>query len=378
MSEHQVVAFRAIDGPVSTKDLKFMQKQSSRAEITPWTFDNEYHYGDFHGDAEEMLRRGYDLHLHYANFGTRTLMIRLPNGLPDKKAAAPYLTANGVQFVKDKQGAGGILSISPFHEPDDLDEIWEVDELLEELLPLRAEILNGDLRPLYLAHLAMACDQNHPRDKTKEAPVPAGLEKLTPAQTALAELYEIGDYLIAAAAQQSPPLPSVNEPRTDYAGWLEGQPTQKKDEWLAQLMADPNSSVRKEILAKFRQSTEVSVWPTVPASRTIAELLATEADLFKKAKQKKDKAAELARARKRAAMVADPAPTLLETERLAAIGGTDSFNQAATLLAELREAIRGTTHDGLAEQQAAKLRDKHPTMNRLIAALRRQGFLPKK
>src|SRR5437016_10919917 len=90
MSEYQCIGFRAIDGPVSEKNLEFMRRQSSRAEITPWSFDNEYHYGDFGGDAEEMLRRGYDVHLHYANFGIRKLMIRLPNGLPDAKAAEPY------------------------------------------------------------------------------------------------------------------------------------------------------------------------------------------------------------------------------------------------------------------------------------------------
>lgn len=61
MSEYQYIAFRAIDGPVSEKNLAYMRRQSSRAEITPWSFDNEYHFGDFGGDALEMLRRGYDL-----------------------------------------------------------------------------------------------------------------------------------------------------------------------------------------------------------------------------------------------------------------------------------------------------------------------------
>ncbi|MBW3597483.1 MAG: hypothetical protein KY475_09445 [Planctomycetes bacterium] len=89
MSEYQYVAFRAVDAPVSEKNLEYMERQSSRAEITPWSFDNSYHYGDFRGNALEMLRRGYDVHLHYANFGARKLMIRLPHGLPDPEAASP-------------------------------------------------------------------------------------------------------------------------------------------------------------------------------------------------------------------------------------------------------------------------------------------------
>src|SRR4051812_7258186 len=44
MSEYQCIAFRAIDGPVSPENLTFMRKQSTRAEVTPWSFDNEYSY----------------------------------------------------------------------------------------------------------------------------------------------------------------------------------------------------------------------------------------------------------------------------------------------------------------------------------------------
>src|SRR5438874_4688879 len=111
MSEHQYVAFRAIDGPVSEKNLEYMQQQSSRADITPWSFDNEYHYGDFRGNPVEMLRRGYDFYFHYANFGTRKLMIRLPNGLPDAKAAEAYFDDESLYFVKDKQGRGGSVAV---------------------------------------------------------------------------------------------------------------------------------------------------------------------------------------------------------------------------------------------------------------------------
>ncbi|MGH7193748.1 MAG: hypothetical protein ACREJM_09475, partial [Candidatus Saccharimonadales bacterium] len=113
MSEHQLISFRAIDRPVSDENLKYMQRQSSRAVITPWSFENEYHDGDFGGDAHEMLRRGYDLHFQYANFGVRNLLIRLPHGLPDARAAEPYLGDEEVRFINDKRGPGGILSIEP-------------------------------------------------------------------------------------------------------------------------------------------------------------------------------------------------------------------------------------------------------------------------
>ena len=81
MGAYQFLAFRAVDRPLTDRDLIYARKQSSRAEITRWYFENEYNYGDFHGDAEGLLRRGFDAHLHYANFGIRTIAFR-PRTIP--------------------------------------------------------------------------------------------------------------------------------------------------------------------------------------------------------------------------------------------------------------------------------------------------------
>jgi hypothetical protein len=274
MSEYQYVAFRAIDAPVSAKNLEFMQEQSSRAEITAWSFENEYHFGDFSGNAVEMLRRGYDFHLHYSNFGDRKLMIRLPNGLPDAKAAGAYFEKDSFHFLRDKQGVGGIISIEPYYEAGHLDDLWELDSsFLDRLLPLRAEILDGDLRPLYLAHLAIGSDSNHDPDETKDAPIPAGLKNLTDAQRALAELYGVSKALIAAAARNSPAMPERVACEKQYAAWLRNQPEGTKNEWLCKLMEDPHAAVRREILTAYQKNRATPGWPTVSIDRTISEIL---------------------------------------------------------------------------------------------------------
>jgi hypothetical protein len=377
MSEHQYVAFRAIDAPVSEKNLEYMRRQSSRAEITPWEFDNEYHYGDFGGDALGMMRRGYDIHLHYANFGIRKLLIRLPHGLPDAGAAKSYFVKDSLQFIKDKQGQGGTLSIEPYLEPGDLEELWDIDDILGRLAPLRAEILDGDLRPLYLAHLAIACDSDHDLEKTKESPVPAGLGELTDAQLALMELYGLSDALIAAAAREAPPLTTTGEPPNQQAVWLHGQSHETKDAWLARLMSDPESTVRSEILAAFRKSRNVPAWPTVLRGRTIAELKAADDEIKKE--EEREAAEKAARQKKKrlAAMTADPGKTLRETEKLVKERTTKAYSKISTLLAELREALAGSDQSGLAEQQANKLRKANPKLTLLVAELRQQGFLPK-
>jgi hypothetical protein len=377
MSEHQYIGFRAADGPVSEEDLKYMRQQSSRAEITPWSFDNEYQFGGFHGDAAGMLRRGYDFHLHYANFGVRRLMIRFASGLPDPKAAAAYLIDDSLRFLKDRQGLGGILCIQPCYEPDHLDELWDLADLLDRLLPLRGEILDGDLRPLYLAHLAIGSDTYHDREEQREAPVPAGLSQLTDAQRALTEFYGLSDSLIAAAAQNSPSPPKRGEAASYYRAWLERQPESSKSAWLAQWMTDPRSPARREMLAAFQKSHALASWPTSRLDRTIAELEAAAAVIQQQMDRQAAEKANRARTKKLAAMAADPTKTIRATEKLVAHRSTHAYDEIATALADLREALAGSVNSGLAEKQAQKLRKDHPTLKLLVSELRRKGFLQK-
>jgi hypothetical protein len=375
MSEYQYVAFRAIDGPVSEKNLVFMRRQSSRAEITAWSFDNEYQYGDFRGDAAKMLRRGYDLHFHYANFGIRKLMIRLPNGLPDAEAAKTYFDEESLSFLKDKQGRGGILGIEPFFEPGHLDDLWEFDDLIDRLLPLRTEILDGDLRPLYLARLAVAGDNNHDPDEEKEAPVPAGLDKLTDAQRALAEVYGLSKALIAAAARIGPPLPERRDSENRYLPWLQRQPEPTRTAWLAQLMADPRAAVRRQILEEFQKSQTASCWPTIRLDRTISELNAAAEEIQRESDRKKAETVARQRMKKLADMQADPKLAVRTTEQLVKQRSTEAYRQIAGTLADLREALAGGQQSDLPEQQARKLKNNHPTLHKLISQLRRKGFL---
>jgi hypothetical protein len=377
MSEFQYVGFRAAERPVGNENLEYMRQQSSRAEITPWSFDNEYHYGDFHGDALEMLRRGYDIHLHYANFGTRELLIRFPHNLPNTPGARFYFAEDGLQFLKDKQGQGGILSISPNHEPGDQNELRNVHEILDRLVPLRAEILEGDLRPLYLAHLAMMSDAEHDPEETTEGPVPAGLGNLTAPQRALAELFGLSDALIAAAAEGNSGQPVQENPRGLHAVWLQSIPQATKDAWLLEWLADAHSSARSDMLMEFRKSRPMAAWPTVERDRTIAELRTAAENIHKEAVRQADEKAAQQRAKRLADMAADPTPTLRETERLVKLRSRDSYIEIAALLKDLRQALAGTKQSGLAEQQAQKLKKANPTLRILTSELRRAGFVAK-
>lgn len=377
MSEYQHVAFRAVDRPVSGKNLEYMQKQSTRAEITPWSFENEYHYGDFRGNAVEMLRRGYDVHLHYANFGVRRLMIRLPHGLPDRAAAKPYLSKEGVKLTDDKSGPGCILCIEPYYESGSLDDLWDIDELFDSLVPLRSELIDGDLRPLYLAHLAVSCDCEHDPEETVEAPVPAGLDKLTPAQMALCACYGLSDALVEAAAKGAPSQRERHDANVPLAAWLEERPAATKDGWLLDWLSDPQSSARADVLAQFRKERPVQLWPTARLDRTISMLSQSATEIARQAKSRADAKAARSREKQLAAMKDDPQPILRKAEKLVKQRGSTAYAEIAQQLADLREALQNTPQAGLAEQQAMKLRRENPTLHLLIGALRKKGFLPK-
>ena len=49
----------------------------------------------------------------------------------------------------------------------------------------------------------------------------------------------------------------------------------------------------------------------------------------------------------------------------------------AATLADLREALAGSKQAGLADQEAQKLKDRHPHSTQLIETLREKGFLPR-
>jgi len=323
MSEYQYIYFRAIDEPLSDKSLKYMRTQSTRAQITRRSFENEYNFGDFHGNFSEMMRRGYDFHFYYANFGVRNLYFRLPQGFPEDKEARAYLDDESFTFETEKGGPAGILSIMPFLEPGTLDEIWNLKSKAIRLSRLRAEIIRGDLRPLFLARLAICIDDQHAAEEETVPSVPEGLDNLSPAQVTLARFYGISRALVTAVAQ-----------------------TAKRSRKGA-----PQAS--------------------------IAELQAEAKVISDEIRDKKAVAAARRRSKTLAKMAEQPEPYLKKADRLVSERTGDAYEEASTLLADLREALASTDRAQLPATHARILHEQHPTLNHLTAALRRKGFIPK-
>ncbi|MGL4712795.1 MAG: hypothetical protein ACRCWP_09650, partial [Shewanella sp.] len=83
MSEYQLYQFQAIDAPLTQNQKQYLHGLSSRAQVTPYSAQYEYHYSDFPAELGEVLLKGFDLALYQANWGAIQLLIRLPAALVD-------------------------------------------------------------------------------------------------------------------------------------------------------------------------------------------------------------------------------------------------------------------------------------------------------
>ena len=261
MSENQTYEFLALDKPLSAKDQAALRKMSSRAEISANRFFNEYSYGDLRGDPVKLMERYFDVHLHVADFGDRRFMLRLPVSEIDTKRLRGYFP--GELATARVKGDHVVIDLqSPI---DDGYETWNLPaDMLEALIPLRLELLRGDLRPAYLAWLYEVQFGEMLSEKLVEPEVPRGLAELSDAQDALVELFAIDAKLISAAAKASQPL-------LDETGamkkWFHTLSISEKDAWLRRAIDNPELALGAEMFRKLRVQGK-----PVKGTRTVGEL----------------------------------------------------------------------------------------------------------
>lgn len=393
MSEFQYVVFQAVDRPLNDRELAFAKRQSSRADVSRWSLSCEYHYSSFHGDVDGLLRRGYDVYLQYTNYGAREIGMRLPHGLPVSKTVwSKYIDGERLDWKKDSKGRGGILSLHPFHEVGDFEEVWEFQKYLDAAIQIRHRLMAGDLRSLYLLWLcsvdAYVGDAYDGDDDVSQMgpPVPYGLADLSDGSPDLLLFYGLDPLLLDAAAQNVDAAP-VDEPQDQaIRRWVESLKIDRTRDLLCQLLHADTAAVKARLLTEVRDSQPAMTWPTTDKQLTFSEL-SERADALRskanakearkaQAKAKRDAAkAERERQARMKQMVKDPKKWLRQAEELADARGTHNYEEAAEILFDLREAIGSAKGDEIVRQHAAHLAQKHPTLNRLKSALRKRGLL---
>jgi hypothetical protein len=274
MSEYQYYGWQALDRPLTAAERAAVDKLSSHIEVSAAHASVEYQWGDFKHDPIQVLARYFDAFQYYANWGAERLAFRFPKSLLDADRLEPYLWTECVdlQTFDDHY-------ILHFRAPEaDEPPEWEGEgEGLDELSPLRADILQGDLRSLYLASLLgivanLYLDNDEDEAEAELEPsVPSGLGQLTPTLEAFIRFMRIDPFLVAAAAEASPPLADVSS--AFFAATIAQLPRAESDAFLQRLLqgeANLHVALRRR-LEELADGNEQA--PPEAPRRTIGELL---------------------------------------------------------------------------------------------------------
>jgi hypothetical protein len=141
MSEYQYYEFRAIDRPLTAREMATLRGYSTRARITPTSFVNDYQWGDFKGNEDAWMEKYFDAFLYLANWGTHVFKLRLPARALHAKTARLYCAGESAE-AREKKGNVILTFLSEDEEPGD----WEEgDGLLSGLISVRAELARGSL-----------------------------------------------------------------------------------------------------------------------------------------------------------------------------------------------------------------------------------------
>ncbi len=387
MSEYQFVAFRAVDSALNDRQLAFAEKQSSRADLSRWELSVEYNYGEFRGDVDGLLRRGFDVFLQYANYGIRDIRIRLPQGLPlPKRAWKSFVDGERLEWKPDKKGKAGILSLHPFIEPGEMDSIWEFNSYIDAAAGLREQLIAGDPRPLFAMWLCASVDGNLDPAECKLPNLPAGLGEMTDHARELLDYFGLDPLLLDAASEEGGSAPDVDSRSQQLQNWVGNVSSVRSKELLSRFLTEDPASVKAELMAEVRDSQSGPTWPMSRSTRNLEELmvrseehqaLANAKGAKKAAAAAKRQAAKAERERqaRMKEMVAAPKQWLSKATKLADERGTSNYEAAAEILADLRDAIGGKEGETITRKHAAHLAKKHPTLNRLKSSLRKKNLL---
>lgn len=359
MSEYQCYEFVALDRPLTSGEMAELRSISTRADISPTRFSNEYQWGDLKADPKKLLARYFDAFLYFANWASHRFMLRLPASQIDLRQLKPYFPGGPATLTK----TGKHLVVDLWSDSEEPEDDWiEAGGRLGALVPLRSKLLQGDMSAAYLAWL-LSVQAEEVSSSTKEPPVPAGLREPDASLIALAEFLRIDQDLIAAGAEGSQDDSLDAE---TLRKWVRAQPAREKDRWLLKTIDDPFARIGIDLIAAFRRDQ--------PAPRTkprsVSALLARADELRRSREAAEAKQAEKDRRRAAAARKRHLANLAKQGNkawtRLERLIEEREYDQAVTLTVDLRDtaALSGRTDNF--DTRIAAVRKKHS---------RRRGYL---
>jgi hypothetical protein len=336
MSEYQRYEFMTCDRPLTRSQLDAVNALSSHIEASSTHALIEYHWGDFKHDPIKVLHKFFDGFLYWANWGAPKLAFRFPHGILPDALIGDYDLDEFVTFTQHEDY--DILDIQ-FGEMEGPDE-W-VDYNLGSLISIRDELMDGDLRALYIIWLAsqqMMGSYDEEEDyEINVPPVPPALSKLTAAQQALAELFQVPSELLTATAQHS--KTTTSSPDDDVAAWIKLLPPDRCHDYLIRL-AHNEPGLSRLLLKELRELNPGKASPALPIGERVPyATLLTESRTIKAQLEREERERQQEMHRLHLQDIHDHQENYWhQVDQAVTRGSGTGYDEAVRLLIELREA----------------------------------------
>ena len=285
MSEYQYYEFQAVDRPLTQEQVSELRSYSTRAQITLTSFINVYNWGDFKGNPNKWMEKYFDAFLYLANWGTRRLMLRIPKRLLEHDATMAYCTEESMSFRSTSEHH--ILSF--YSEQEDYE--WADGEgWLASLVPLRADLMQGDHRCLYLAWL-LGVQRGELDYETFEPPIPTGLGELSATLQSFIDFFGIDPDLVTAAAEKSAAKNNYELPKEAIARWVDSLSDNDKDSIIKRLLESDKPYIgielRQQALRETRGVNRVDKAPVQNGGlRSVGQIVARAEEIAEERREK--------------------------------------------------------------------------------------------
>jgi hypothetical protein len=342
LSEYQRYEFMTIDRPLIRGQLDAVNALSSHIEASSTHALIEYHWGDFKHKPIKVLHEFFDGFLYWANWGSPQLAFRFPHGILPADLIEGYDLEDFVTFTRYPDY--DILDIH-FGEMEAPDE-WTAYEL-GTLIAIRDELIEGDLRAVYIVWLAAQImiegyDEEENEDEEEDweisvPPVPPGFGTLTAAQYSLAELLQVPQELLVAAARHS----KTAAPLTgdDFATWVKLLPPVRQNAYLVRL-AHNEPGLSRLLVRELRElgQDKTRAAPSTGEHVTYATLLAESKAIRARLEREKREQEQAARLRHLQEIHNHQDAYWQQVDQAVMRGTGTGYDEALRLLIDLREA----------------------------------------
>ena len=369
MSSYQYFEFLAIDGPISDEGMRYAEGCSTRAKVSRHRWQNTYHYGDFHGSVDKLLKY-YDAHFYIANWGTVRLGLAFPADCLKPELLHPYL--------QEGERYGDTLTAS---QDDGRCIVWwewndergfgwtDGEGIINQLVGIREEMMFGDHRALFLGWLADFDPEEWLdfEDSSDLIPsIPADLDNLSSSLLALIEHFPVDGDAFAVASQLSQPVTRDRIPITKV---IENLSESQMRALLQRVAQGDGAKVSSELNRLTYPIAETPVSPAITCSEFAEKTLeARELRLKKEAKAAEAKRKREQEARKKhLASVMKRADTIwagldpLMDQKIASV-----YDQATAQLQELRDAYLQAQETASFQQKLNAFRERYARRSAMI------------